>query len=119
MSEAISTCGDRSRSPFDPLEAVTVRQAAALLHVSRPTVEKHIKAGELPSALIGRCRRIRRRDLETLLDRRTAYDWPRHEPQPSRAVDPPMEWLDENEAMPFSGKPKRPSRGIDGRPRTA
>ena len=33
---------------FKPLGTLTVREAAALLHVSRPTVEKYIKAGELP-----------------------------------------------------------------------
>lgn len=43
---------------FDPLEALTVREAAPLLRVSRPTVEKYIKARELPSVRIGRCRRI-------------------------------------------------------------
>ena len=69
----------------DPLETLTVRQAAALLHVSRPTVEKYIKSGELPSLAIGRCRRIRRADLEVFLERRLTYDYSpmdnRHRPE--------------------------------------
>lgn len=74
---------------FDPCEALTIREAARLLSVSRPTVEKYVKAGELPSALIGRCRRIRRADLEAFLERRTAYGWRRHEPEPPRPDDAP------------------------------
>ena len=62
---------------FDPLEALTVREAAALLHCSEPTIRKYIKAGELPSITIGRCRRIRRADLEAFLQGRTAYGWER------------------------------------------
>jgi len=57
---------------FDPLESLSVREVAALLHVSRPTVEKYIKLCKLPSVLIGRCRRIRRIDLADFLERRTA-----------------------------------------------
>jgi excisionase family DNA binding protein len=54
------------------LEALTVREAGRLLSVSRPTVEKYIRAGELPSVRIARCRRIMRADLEAFLaDRRT------------------------------------------------
>ena len=62
---------------FDPLEAVTVREAAALLHVSRPTVEKYIKNGSLPSIVIGRCRRIRRTDLDAWIARQTERGWRR------------------------------------------
>ena len=76
-----------SERQFDPLEALTVKEVAELLHVSRPTVEKHIKTGELPSVTIGRCRRVRRMDLEDFLDRRTSYGWQRHRPEP-----PPMEY---------------------------
>ncbi len=56
-----------TNTEFDPLQAVTVREAAGLLHVSRPTVEKYVKTGELPSVKIGGCRRIMRYDLEDFL----------------------------------------------------
>ena len=46
---------------------------ARLLNVSRPTLMKYVKAGELPRVKIGRCRRIRRSDLEAFLAARTAY----------------------------------------------
>ena len=91
MNETISTYGEQSRTPFDPLEALTVQEAAALLHVSRPTVEKYIKLGELPSVRIGRCRRIRRLDLEAFLDHRTVSGWRRYEPQPPRPANAPAE----------------------------
>ena len=94
-----------SRSQFDPLEALTVMEVAELLHVSRPTVEKHIKTGELPSITIGRCRRIRRMDLEDFLDRRTAYGWQRHRPGLTPHDGPPMDCqgpdADEGESIPF------------------
>jgi len=79
--------------PIDPCEALTVREVAALLHVSRPTVEKHIKNGELPSFVMGRCRRIRRMDLEAFLESRTAYGMHR-QPEPPPFLDSPMEWSD-------------------------
>jgi excisionase family DNA binding protein len=69
----------------DPLEMVTVREAAALLGVSRPTVEKYIKRGNFPSVMIGRCRRIRRRDLESFIRERTQWGWTPYE---GSAVDP-------------------------------
>ena len=93
MSEVISS--------FDPLEALTVREAAALLHVSRPTVEKYIKARELPSVQIGRCRRIRRTDLEIFLDRRTGYGWQKHRPEPIATIETPVECPDEEGEIPF------------------
>lgn len=71
---------------FDPLEAVTVREAAALLHVSRPTVEKYIKNGSLPSIVIGRCRRIRRADLEAFMAEHTEHGW-RRAGDPGRTPD--------------------------------
>ena len=101
MSEEISTCGEEDRTPFDPLELLTIREAAALLHVSRPTVEKYIKRGELPSIMIGRCRRIRRIDLEAFLEHRTAYGWRPYEPEPVRPLDAPTEWPEEDEEIPF------------------
>jgi excisionase family DNA binding protein len=73
-------------SSFDPLEALTVRQVAELWHVSQPTVRKRIRAAELPSITIGRCRRVRRMDAEAFLDGRTAYGWQRH-----RAGPPPID----------------------------
>lgn len=91
---------DEPISTFDPLEALTVRQAAAVLHVSRPTVEKYIRAGELPSALIGRCRRIRRADLEAFLLRRTSYGWRPYQPEPT-PVDPPADCLPPEDGVPF------------------
>ena len=60
---------------FDPLELLTVQEVAGLMHVSRPTVEKHVEAGKLSSVVIGRCRRIRRVDLEAFLDCRTESGW--------------------------------------------
>jgi excisionase family DNA binding protein len=85
---------------FDELEAVTVREAAALLHVSEPTVRKYIKNRELPSAMIGRCRRIRRGDLAAFLDGRTAYGWHRHEPE-AVSNDPSEEWQNGDRPIPF------------------
>ena len=91
MNEAISTYDGQDRPPFDPLELLTVREAAALLHVSRPTVEKYIKRGELRSILIGRCRRIPRVDLEAFLECRTGHGWQPYEPEPDPSVDEPTE----------------------------
>ena len=90
---------DEQIRTFDRLEAVTVREAAALLHVSRPTVEKYVKNCELPSALIGRCRRIRRVDLEAFLEHRTAHGW-----RPYRREPPPECFLpgeSDGEGIPF------------------
>ncbi len=86
---------------FDVLETLTVREAAALLHISRPTLVKYIKAGELPSVQIGRCRRIRRTALEAFLDRHTTYGWQKHRPEPTSTTEPPMEYLGEGEGIPF------------------
>ena len=61
--------------PFDPLETVTVREAAALLHVSQPTARKYIRNGQLPSLLIGRCRRIRRIDLQAFIEGRLTFTY--------------------------------------------
>ena len=90
---------------LNPLEAVTVKQAAELLHVSRPTVENYIKAGALPSVKIGRCRRIMRADLEAFLQFRWAWGFdtmrrPASQPQEPEPPDPPErpasdEWDDD------------------------
>ena len=75
----------------DPWEMLTVREAAALLHVSRPTVEKHIKMNELPSVTIGRCRRIRRMDLEAFIRARRSYGWQSYEERRALSDDEPPE----------------------------
>jgi excisionase family DNA binding protein len=72
---------------YDPLEMVTVREAAALLGVSRPTVEKYIKMGNIPSVRIGRCRRIRRRDVESFIRERTQWGWTPYESSAAKASD--------------------------------
>jgi len=90
-----------SKLTFDPCEALTISQAAALLHVSRPTLTGFIRAGELPSARIGRCRRIRRVDLAGWLEARTGYGWRRHEPEPARPVDGSGEGFAAGEDLPF------------------
>jgi len=76
-----------SRSQFDPLEALTVKEVAELLHVSRPTVEKHIKTGELPSVTIGRCRRILRSDVEAFIQVRRTHGWQDYRPESARQGD--------------------------------
>ncbi len=101
MDEPISTCGEQSRTTFDPLEALTIREVAALLHCSEPTVRKHIKLGELPSIQIGRCRRIRRVDLGAFLESRIAYGWQRHEPRQPRPPDEPVEWSGDDTEILF------------------
>ena len=83
------------------MEALSVRQVAALLHCSEPTVRKYLKLGELSSALIGRCRRIRRLDLELFLDRRTAYGWRPYEPGVAPAFDSPIDPPDIDGSVPF------------------
>ena len=68
---------DEANCSLDPLEMLTVREAAELLHVSQPTVREYMKRRELPSVVLRRCRRIRRVDLETFIQRRLTYDyWP-------------------------------------------
>ena len=44
---------------------LTVKEAAWILQISRTTVYELIYAGVLVSVKIGKCRRIRRNDLET------------------------------------------------------
>jgi excisionase family DNA binding protein len=58
---------------FDDLEALSVKNVAALLSVSRPTVEKWIKDGHLPSLELGGCRRVLRTDLQAFLEQRRRY----------------------------------------------
>jgi len=54
--------------------AFDVRTAARLLSVGARTVELLIASGELASLHIGRCRRIRRIDLEEFLMRQVAAE---------------------------------------------
>jgi excisionase family DNA binding protein len=42
----------------------TLDEVAAAMKVSKSTVKRLIAEGTLPSVLIGRCRRVRWRDLE-------------------------------------------------------
>ena len=93
-----------SRNQFDPLEALTVSKVAELLHVSRPTVEKHIKAGELASITIGRCRRVRRIDLEDFLQVRRTWKWRSYRPEAERQEDCRYrtdEFPDNGDAIPY------------------
>ena len=60
-----------------------------------------MRLGELSSALIGRCRRIRRLDLELVLDRRTAYGWRPYEPGVAPAFDSPIDPPDIDGSVPF------------------
>ena len=88
----------------DPLEALTVKEVAEILHVSRPTVEKHIKTGELPSVQIGRCRRVRRVDLQSFLEGRWTYEWQSYRPGATRQEGRrhgPDDDLHESEVIPF------------------
>jgi len=52
---------------FDPCEALPIKAVAGLLHVSEPTVRALIRRGLLASFTIGRCRRIRRAELERFI----------------------------------------------------
>ena len=47
-------------------QLVSLEQAAGLLAVSLRTVDRMVKRGELPVVRVGRLRRIRSHDLETL-----------------------------------------------------
>jgi len=60
---------------YDELEALSVREVAALVHVSRPTVEKWIKNGELVSLHLGGCRRVMRSDLQSFMELRRRWGW--------------------------------------------
>ena len=89
------------QNSFDPLETLTVREAAALLHVSRPTVEKYVKRGELPSVQIGRCRRIRRTAIEAFLQGRSFRRWRPHKPDSLRPDDTPTDRPEGQDDIPY------------------
>ena len=88
-------------SSFDPLEALTVPEVAALLHVSPPTVRNYIKRCELRSVVIGRCRRIRRGELEAFIERRSGWGLRRYEPDPPRPADTPTDQLEGQDDIPY------------------
>ena len=77
---------------YNPLEMLTVVQVGKLLNVSRPTVEKFIRLGELASMTIGRCRRVRRIDLEDFIERHRQYGWHTYQP-----VAPLSDYTDDGE----------------------
>lgn len=52
-------------TPTDP-QLVSLEQAAGLLSVSLRTVDRMVQRGELPVVRVGRLRRVRRIDLQTL-----------------------------------------------------
>lgn len=92
---------DYSNGHIDSCEALTVRHVAERLHVSRPTVMKHIKAGDLPSVVLGGCRRILRSDLENFLLRQRAYGF--RSTRDTSACPPGPDWppTDENGEIRF------------------
>jgi excisionase family DNA binding protein len=51
-----------------PPEFLTVKQAAALLHVSRVTIHRWIAIGSLPATKIGGRRLIAKRDVDRVLE---------------------------------------------------
>jgi excisionase family DNA binding protein len=65
---------DRQFENAEVPPAFDVRTAARLLSVSPRTVELLIASGQLASLHIGRCRRIRRVDLEDFLARQVAAE---------------------------------------------
>lgn len=87
-------------SNYDPCELLTIREAAALLHVSRPTVEKYIKTEELPSIMIGRCRRVRRADLGIFINCRNSFGWESYQPK-SAPSNLQGELTDNPDKIPF------------------
>lgn len=50
-------------------EDLSLTEAAAEAHVSERTVARLVASGRLPSALVGRTRRVRREDLLNHLNR--------------------------------------------------
>lgn len=50
---------------------LTLTEAAAVLEVSRPTLDRIIERGEIDSVRIGLRRKVRPRDLQSYVERRT------------------------------------------------
>ena len=59
----------------EPCQALSIKQVAERLSVSRPTVEKWIKAGDLYSLELGGCRRILLSDLQRFVELRCKMGW--------------------------------------------
>jgi excisionase family DNA binding protein len=51
------------------MQLITIPDAASRCAVSARMIRKLIQDGELPSVTIGRCRRLRRDDIEALIRR--------------------------------------------------
>jgi len=61
----VNRSDNHTGEPLD--EILTVDQAAAYLKIHRVTVYKYIRAGLLPAARLGKVYRIRRRDVDALV----------------------------------------------------
>jgi excisionase family DNA binding protein len=58
------------RDTFHEVRLLTVSEVADLLRVSRMTVYRLIKTGELPSLRVGKSYRLREQDIHTYLNGR-------------------------------------------------
>jgi excisionase family DNA binding protein len=59
-----------TRRPLTEARFATVREVAALLRVSRMTVYRLIRQGDLPAVRVGRGYRIREEDVDRYLEER-------------------------------------------------
>ena len=66
---------DSASNDQDLYRALTIKQVAERLSVSRPTVESWIKKGELESLELGGCRRILLADLDVFIAIRRKTGW--------------------------------------------
>ena len=88
--------------PYDECECLKVREVAKLLHTSEPFIRRLMQRGELPSVVIGRCRRVRRSVLEAFLAHNTEYRWRSLKGRAQRAALPPGESFGPDEPAPPS-----------------
>ena len=58
------------RDPFTEVRLLTVNEVADLLRVSRMTVYRLIKQGDMPSLKVGRSYRLREEDVHSYLNER-------------------------------------------------
>ena len=58
------------KRPFTEARLLTVHEVAGLLRVSRMTVYRMIKEGEMPAVRVGRGYRLREDDVDTYLSDR-------------------------------------------------
>jgi excisionase family DNA binding protein len=58
------------RQTFSEVRLLTVNEVADLLRVSRMTVYRLIKTGEMPALRVGRSYRLREQDVHTYLNGR-------------------------------------------------